>query len=136
MGTLGQKSFDDIVATSSHVIPIPLHRSKLAQRGFNQSDLLARLMVQKTSKKVKVVHWLTRHKKTTTQGPLKKQQRIDNLKGAFKVARKAKRLIIESRVVLVDDVMTTGATVREAARTLLNAGAQEVKVWTFCRADH
>jgi ComF family protein len=116
------------------VIAVPLHPAKLRQRGFNQSELIARaaLKLRPAALDVNVnTAVLARHKATESQTGLTPQQRRENLRGAFRVQRPAE---IQARdVLLVDDVFTTGATVSECARVLRRAGAERVFVATVAR---
>ncbi|TQV75149.1 ComF family protein [Aliikangiella marina] len=110
------------------ILPIPLHHSRLKQRGFNQAQLIA----AKLSKQLQIpLHrqGLDRQKATQPQVGLDAAERAKNLKGAFRV-----RAIDASHVALVDDVMTTGKTVTELTRCLLKAGIARVDVWTVARA--
>ncbi|MFH1015167.1 MAG: ComF family protein [Nitrospirota bacterium] len=111
------------------IIPVPLSKHALRERGFNQSLLMARVI----SKKVKMplyMDMLLKRKDTLPQVGLSAKERMKNLKGAFKTSGKINNM----RLLLVDDVMTTGATARECSKTLMSAGAKEVIVITLARA--
>lgn len=116
------------------VIPVPLHKTKYRERGFNQSEEIARaaLKLHPASLCVKPnVSALVRQKNTASQTGLTPAQRRENMRGAFAVTRPAD---IRGRdVLLVDDVMTTGTTASECARTLRRAGAEKVFVATAAR---
>jgi len=115
----------------SVIVPVPSHRWRLWQRGFNQAAEIAR-HVARQSGRVLAVDALIRVKPTVSTKRLTRKQRTANVTGAFKVARKA---AVQGRtVVLVDDVMTTGATVSACARQLHRAGARHVAVLTYTRA--
>jgi ComF family protein len=121
------------------IIPIPLHRTKVKKRGFNQSFLLvrhfSRIYEQRHGKKPGWqvdLSFLTRIRATRSQTGFDLHQRKENLKGAFKV-RKGTDLS-GCCILLVDDVYTTGATCGEAAQTLLAAGAARVDVLVLARA--
>lgn len=111
-------------------LPVPLHRKRLRQRGFNQAALLAVEALQGTGVKV---HFdlLRRTRDTTCQAGLDLPSRQENVRGAFSASHNG---VSGERLLLVDDVMTTGATVTECARTLISAGAKEVHVLTLARA--
>jgi len=105
------------------VVPVPLHRSRERERGFNQAELLARRMGLPVDTGI-----LRRRKNTPSQTGLSRSQRVINLSAAFEV-RKAP----PSCVLVVDDVYTTGATLHEVARTLKRAGTRRVEVLTVAR---
>lgn len=102
------------------LVPIPLHKKRKNWRGFNQAELISSLLAKKFG--VRVVGLLERVVETKTQVGLTKEQRKENIKGAFAVKNK----IPGSTLVLVDDVYTTGATMQEACKVLKKAGAKEV----------
>jgi ComF family protein len=121
------------------ILPVPLHTKKMRRRGFNQSYLLidswksiSKPMINELSTIPVKTDILVRKKATLPQTGLGRQQRLNNIKGAFKVRIPEK--VYGKKVLLVDDVYTTGATVDECARTLLKAGAQIVDVLTVARA--
>jgi ComF family protein len=116
------------------VVPVPLHARKRAQRGFNQSELIARAALKHLDRSERFqlsVHSLLRLRETESQIGLTRHQRTENLRGAFKVADPAQ--IAERNVLLVDDVFTTGTTVAECSRVLRRAGAERVYVATVAR---
>ncbi len=112
------------------LIPVPLHTKRLRQRGFNQSALLVDVLFP-GNKSLLRVDFLQRHRHTDPQTGLDGRARRKNLKGAFAVRNGV--LCSGKRVVLVDDVYTTGSTVAECSRVLLRAGASEVHVVTLAR---
>jgi competence protein ComFC len=112
------------------VVPVPLHATKLREREFNQADLLAAGLARALELPLKTT-LLRRVISTRTQTLLTKKQRADNVRRAF-AARAGLRLHGE-RIILVDDVLTTGATTSACARVLRAAGAGEVCVWTVAR---
>jgi len=114
------------------VVPIPLHRKKLKERGFNQAELLARVIATHFGLEL-VKNNLQRVKITRSQTSLSKPQRIENIKGAFQFRNKGK--FQAKKILLVDDVYTTGTTVREAARVLKKAKAGDVYIFTLARAS-
>lgn len=107
------------------LIPVPLHASRLAKRGFNQAGLLARALAERTRGRFDA-DALVRARATPSQGGLSAHEREDNVAGAFAVRPSARARIARARVVLVDDVYTTGATLSACARTLKKAGAARV----------
>jgi ComF family protein len=109
------------------LVPVPLHRTRFRQRGFDQAALLAHALGRLWRRPV-ALEWLDRVRPTLQQVGLAEDLRERNVAGAFTAPE------IMGPVVLVDDVMTTGATAREATRALLAAGATEVRVVTLARA--
>ncbi|MFA4915621.1 MAG: ComF family protein [Syntrophales bacterium] len=115
----------------SLIIPAPLHPKRLRERGFNQSVILARAVSKKFSIKLDFTT-LRRRVHTTPQVNLGKKEREANVRGAFEVVSGGK--IRKKRIILVDDVYTTGSTVKECARILMENKAAEVTVLTLARA--
>jgi len=113
------------------IIPVPLHKKRLRQRGFNQSLHLARAVARDYSLPLDFQS-LSRRIHTNPQIGLGRTEREVNVRGAFEVVRKGE--IVDSRILLIDDVYTTGSTIRECARILLDSGAQSVGVATLARA--
>lgn len=112
------------------VIPVPLHRTRLRWRGFNQAALLGGAVARRLGRPIEV-STLVRVLATPPQTAQDRRQRHLNVRAAFAVKRP--RLVANRRVLLVDDVMTTGATADECARMLLRAGARRVNVFTLAR---
>ncbi len=112
------------------ILPVPLHRSRLRWRGFNQAVLLAKTCFPCWKDKIRV-DLLQRHKKTAPQLGLSGAERRSNLAGAFRVRRP--EAVSRRRVLLVDDVFTTGSTLRECAEVLRAAGAAEIAAFTVAR---
>ncbi|WP_419815406.1 double zinc ribbon domain-containing protein [Glacieibacterium sp.] len=120
----------DWLGPDSLLVPVPLHRSRLWQRGFNQAALLARLVGRRTGTPL-LVDGLKRVKRTRLSRGMNRRQRTENVRSAFRVARPT--AITGRRIVLIDDVLTTGATVEACSRVLLRAGATSVHVLTWAR---
>lgn len=114
------------------LVPVPLHRWRLFRRRYNQAALLALAVGRATGVRV-VPDLLVRRRQTPTQGGLDRDGRRRNVAGAFALGRGGTAAVTGRRVVLVDDVLTTGATVSECARVLLRAGAAGVDVLTLAR---
>jgi len=112
------------------ILPVPLHPDKLRQRGYNQAVLLARAFFPQQRKLIRA-DVLLRIRPTAPQTSLSGRARRQNLKNAFAVNDPAP--VEGRRIVLVDDVFTTGTTVNECARVLRKAGADEVNVLTLAR---
>lgn len=112
------------------IVPVPLHPARLRSRGFNQSVLLARQMGRLIEREVDLDS-LKRSGYIRPQVGLQKDERIRNVKGAFNVRRAVH--IMDKNILLVDDVLTTGATVNECASVLIRGGAASVSVLTVAR---
>lgn len=115
------------------VVPVPLYRSRLLKRRFNQSAVLARALTRTTGLAYAPLV-LRRTRATQQQAGLTRQQRQDNVRGAFQVSDRARQKIAGKRIVLVDDVITTGATVSACARALQQAGADRIDVLAIAMA--
>lgn len=122
----------DLLADADLIAPVPLHRSRLFSRRFNQSAELVRHLAQRVQRKA-TPDLLVRIKATQPQVGLSGQARRRNVAGAFRVNEPFSKQVAGKIVVLVDDVMTTGATIEACARVLKVAGAHEVRVLTFAR---
>jgi ComF family protein len=109
--------------TGDLIIPVPLHRSRERQRGFNQAELIASRLGRPMATRL-----LRRRKNTPSQTGFTRNQRKRNLAAAFEV-----RGEVKGTVIVVDDVYTTGSTMNEIARTLKRAGAGRVEVLTVAR---
>ncbi|MFT2212971.1 ComF family protein [Rhizobium giardinii] len=127
------RASDGTVEACDAILPVPLHAYRLWGRGFNQSAELARA-IARLSGKPYLATALIRTKRTARQVGLGAAAREDNVRGAFAVTEAGKTALFGKRVVLVDDVYTTGATVSAATRALKKAGAGDVTVLTFARA--
>jgi ComF family protein len=112
------------------VVPMPLYRWRLWRRRYNQAALLAKVLAAESGR-VFVPHSLVRHRRTRSQVGLDTKAREHNVKDAFSVMDAHRSTVGGKRVVLVDDVLTTGSTARAATRCLLEAGAEQVDVVVF-----
>jgi ComF family protein len=119
-----------LVAEADLLAPVPLHPRRLRHRGFNQALLLAQAFPEVPLER----EVLVRRRPTLPQVRLNPQERLTNVRGAFDVPDPAP--VSGKTVVLVDDVYTTGATVKECARALLQAGAGRVEVLTAARVGY
>lgn len=113
------------------ILPIPLHKTRLIERGFNQSLLLSKIFAEILSKPIGK-HLFIRKKATPTQTSLSQLQRQKNLSNAFHVPSHSLSFIKNKNILLIDDVHTTGSTLNEAAKTLKHSGAQSVCALTIC----
>lgn len=114
------------------IVPVPLHPVKLRERQFNQSEILATHLAGKMNKKV-IRDSVRRIKYTAPQTELKKGERLRNVRDAFLVGKNSN--FKEKTVLLVDDVLTTGATLHECAKTLKGAGADKVVALALARGN-
>ena len=112
------------------IVPVPLHPARQRERGFNQAGLLAESLSAETSMPSTPV--LERIRYTTTQTALDRSERMENLHNAFRLRKNAD--VRGLRVLLIDDVLTTGSTLSECARVLKRAGAISVHAATAARA--
>lgn len=111
------------------LVPVPLHALRQRDRGFNQSELLAGELSRLTRIPVRLL--LERRRATTTQTHFDRVRRIKNLRDAFNACARASAA--DGRFLLIDDVLTTGSTLDECARVLLDAGASQVSALTLAR---
>lgn len=125
-----ERAHDDRPQRPDVMIPVPLHRTRLRERGYNQALELAQPLARALGVPLRA-DLLARIQATPAQTGLDAKARRRNLRGAFEVDASA---ALPNHVVLVDDVMTTGATLRECARVLRRAGVARVDVWALARA--
>jgi ComF family protein len=114
------------------VVPVPLHKSRQNYRGFNQSALLGRKLAGRFSS-LEFCDCLERRRKGKVQAGLDKEERADNLAGA--IGLRGGSALVGARVLLIDDVTTTGSTLQECRRVLKKAGAEEVWALVLARAN-
>jgi ComF family protein len=114
------------------LVPVPLHYTRLVMRGFNQSGWLAQAVAAETGRQV-AVDALVRTRRTPSQAGLAGRARRRNVSGAFKVRKAGWAAVEGKRVLLVDDVLTTGATLSACTRALKQAGARHVDVLVLAR---
>jgi ComF family protein len=127
-----QRLMADLPISDAILVPIPLHRWRLFQRTFNQSGLLAQGLGKRSGLPVSQTV-LRRIKRTQPQQGLTRSQRQKNVQAAFQVHPVGKHMIQGKTIILVDDVLTTGATAEAAAKALLRAGAADIKLLTLAR---
>jgi len=127
----------ELIEIADVVVPVPLHRLRLWQRRYNQSAELARALCAKTGLAFEPGA-LARKRRTRPQVGLTAKQRAENVRGVFTVPPDRQIAVNGRAVLLIDDVLTTGATIDAAARALAKAGAERVLILTFSRvmSDH
>lgn len=132
MAQMMARAGDDILADAQALVPVPLHAMRLWRRRFNQSAALARGIGAEVDVPVQT-GWLARQRATIPQVGLDRQARASNVAGAFMVPEMMRGEVRGRSIVLVDDVLTTGATIDACAKALLRAGAARVDVLVFAR---
>lgn len=121
------------MGTYDIIMPVPLHWWRLWRRGYNQSALLARVIGKRLNTEVDC-HILKKKRNAIPQVGLHRDERLKNVKGVFSINQKKAARLIEARVLLIDDVLTTGATVNECAKTLIKkAHCSSVDILTIAR---
>jgi ComF family protein len=132
MGRWAANAGRELLGQADVLVPVPLHWRRLWARRFNQAARLADVI--STASGVPVAYGaLKRVKPTAHQVGLSRSQRAENVQGAFRVNDEGKAEVAGRRLVLIDDVLTSGATVDACARALLRAGARNVDVLIFAR---
>lgn len=119
--------FSQFKTNNTIIIPVPLHKTRFRERGFNQASLIAKPLATLIDLSYQP-HILIKTKATPAQSSKSRQQRFHNLRGAFETKPNNAQ-----HIVLVDDVVTTGSTVHEIARTIKLSHACHIEVWCVCR---
>ena len=122
----------DLLTDADIIVPVPLHYRRLAQRGFNQAGWLASALSKRSGVPVRHAA-LARRRATPSQGGLSARARKKNVSGAFSVRASHRAGLAGRKVLLVDDVLTTGATVEAAARALARADVRQTDVLVLAR---
>lgn len=117
-----------------YLIPIPLYKKKHRQRGFNQAQLIAQLLAKKFSIPL-LNNAVERIKQTNVQEGLNVKKRKRNLRNAFLLNKEEGHKLAGCHIVIIDDVVTTGATVNSLSRVLLESGVKRIDVWCICRTS-
>jgi ComF family protein len=126
------QSGQSFIAGANMIIPVPLHRWRLLKRRYNQAAELARALSRKTAIPW-LPHVLQRQRATESQGHKSASERHDNVRNAFVIPQKDKARLKNKKVILVDDVYTTGATINACCKALHKAGVKEIVVLTLAR---
>lgn len=125
----GMIPFDSI--NGDILVPIPLHWTRYAWRGFNQAEEMAKVISKE--KNIPVKHLLKRIKRTPFQSMLPSSMRASNVKDAFILNKQLAHKYTNKHIILIDDLMTTGSTLRSAAKTLLSIKPKKITVVVVCR---
>ncbi|HEX9310378.1 MAG TPA: phosphoribosyltransferase family protein [Gemmatimonadaceae bacterium] len=123
----------DVVDERTALVPIPLAAARKRQRGYNQSALIA----YGIGRRWRIPVWedvVTRSRETSSQTRLTPDERLDNVAGSFRIGSKRTELLKDAHVVIIDDVVTTAATLNECATVLYESGARIISYATFGRA--
>ncbi len=112
------------------IIPVPIHKKRKNERGYNQSELIARKLAKNLNVEL-VTDSLIKQKNTLPQSTLSKKQREENVKTVYKIQNKQK--IENKKIILLDDIYTTGATAEECSKILKQNGAKEILVLTIAK---
>lgn len=132
LGSMMARAGAELLGDTDVIVPVPLHRFRLWQRRFNQAMALAAVVARDSGLPCDPF-LLSRVKRTRQQVGLTKAQRQQNLQGAFRVSDDVRARLQNKRVLLIDDVLTTGATANAASRALLRGGAASVDILAFAR---
>lgn len=127
------EEFDRIKNKNLILVPIPLNNNKFKKRGYNQAEVLANKLGEKLN--FKVLNLLERTRDTKSQVGLNKIERKLNIEGAFEINKKYSSEIKNKNIILVDDILTTGATFSEATKILKKNGAGKIWAIAFAKED-
>lgn len=125
----------DLKLDADLIIPVPIHKKRLSERGFNQAEKIANHLSKKLSIPV-AANVLYRAKETRTQRALSPEERNENMKGVFEIRKGKEDFIKDKRIILLDDIYTTGATVSSCGRELRKHGAKKIYVLTLLFAGN
>lgn len=115
------------------IIPVPIHKKRKNERGYNQSERIAKKIAKNINELELVTDCLIKQKNTVAQSTLTKQQRKQNVKQVYKIGNKEK--IQNKKIILLDDIYTTGATAEECSKILKQNGAKEILVLTIAKDE-
>ncbi len=127
---LKNKNFFEKMKKYDKIIPVPISQKRLKQRGYNQSELIAKEIAHMLNKKVET-ECLLKTKNIVEQSKLNKEDRIKNIHGVYELINKEK--LFDKKILLVDDIYTTGSTVSECAKELKKARPREIGVFTLAK---
>lgn len=123
-----ERNYPNVMNDIDIIIPVPIHSSKMKKRGFNQADIIGRFISEKYNIEYSDTV-IERIKKTIPQSRLQPKEKIYNIKDAFAI--KNTDIIQDKRIMIVDDIFTTGTTINECSKLLISSGAKSVVFFTF-----
>lgn len=132
LGRLWATFLKDSIPKDTILVPLPMHEKKRRRRGFDQAQIIAHAISEATG--IKTANVLERTQNTPPQSGLHPQQRIENVKGAFRIKEKDASLVARQNIVLIDDIYTTGASLNECAKVLKISEAAHVYAMTLAIA--
>ncbi len=127
------QSFSSFFNDYELIIPVPLDRARERKRGFNQALMIAKMIKRIHSSELAIEKIVKKTKHTAPQSQLKREHRLNNLTGAFKLAQP--KAVAGKNILLIDDIFTTGSTINECARILKENGAGRVDFFTLARSN-
>ena len=134
-GRLLATTFKDDLDQVDYILPVPLHRTRISTRGYNQSEFIAQGMSTVLNKPVLGQRYSRRLRPTETQTKLTIEQRRENVKGAFALREKTKQLVAGKHVLVIDDVLTTGATMASFGEAVQQAMPKSLRYLAFAAAE-
>lgn len=127
---LKQQKIFEIIKTYDIILPVPISKKRYKQRGYNQTELIAREIRKRTDIEL-VTNCLDKEKNNVPQSTLNKEDRIENVKNAYII--KNSKIIKDKRVIIFDDIYTTGSTVNECSKLLKQNNVKEILVMTIAK---
>ena len=127
---LKQQKIFEIIKTYDIILPVPISKKRYKKRGYNQTELIAREIRKKTDIEL-VTNCLYKEKNNVPQSTLNKEDRIENVKNAYII--KNSKIIKDKRVIIFDDIYTTGSTVNECSKLLKQNNVKEILVMTIAK---
>jgi len=122
-----------IISQADYIVPVPMHKYKLLKRGYNQAALLAMRIAKKNNIKY-LPELLIKKKNTLAQADLKKDQRVNNIKNTIVINKKYVNLISEKKILIIDDVITTGATIDECSNIIRKYNPSSILVLSLAKS--